>query len=156
VQAGGGGSNGGGDSAGDGAVQAEGGGGDGGGEGAGDRDGGGVDTGDGSTGEVSMSRVLEACVISSSRGGVEENRIGVVGGLFDGGVAGVVAKGGVADDGVAETGRGERINSLSSSKFRSNSNSFRLRLVRFAGGDWSSGDGSPDNGSGGWTGGGDE
>ncbi len=156
MQAGGCGSNGGGDGAGDGAVQAGGGGGDGGGEGAGDRDGGGVDTGDGSTGDVSMSRVIEACVISSSRGGVEGNRIGVVGGLFDGGVEGVVAEGSVADDGVAVTGRGERINSLSSSKFRSNSNSFRLRLVRFAGGNWSPGDGSPGDGSGGWTGGSDE
>ncbi len=130
MQVGGGGSDSGGDGAGDGAVQAEGGGGDGGSEGAGDCDGGGVDTGDGSTGDVSMSRVLEACVISSSRGGVEENRIGVFGGLFDGGVAGVVAEGGVVDDGVAMTGRGERINSLSSSKFRSNSNSFRLRPFR--------------------------
>ncbi len=107
MQAGGGGGDGGGDGAGDGAVQAGGGGGDGGGESAGDRDGGGVDTGDGSTGGVSISRVLEACVISSSRGGVEENRIGVVGGLFHGGVAGIVAEGGVADDGVAVTGRGE-------------------------------------------------
>jgi hypothetical protein len=141
VQAGGGGSDGGDDGAGDDVVQAEGGGGDGGGEGAGDRDGGGVDTGDGSTGDVSMSRVLEACVISSSRGGVEENRIGVVGGLFDGGVTGVVAEGGVADDGVAVTCRGERINSLCSSKYLSNSNLFCLCLVRFAGGDWSSGDG---------------
>ncbi len=105
----------------------------------------------GNTGDVSVSRVIEACVISSSRGGVEGNRIGAVGGLFDGGVAGVVAKGGVAEDGVALTGSGERINSLSSPKFRSNSNSLRLRLVRFAGGDW-----SPDDGSGDWTGGGDE
>jgi hypothetical protein len=86
-----------------------------------------------------MSRVIEACVISSSRGGVEGNRIGAVGGLFDGGVAGIVVEGGIADDGVAVTGRGERISLLSSSKFRSNSTSFRLRLVRFAGGDWNPG-----------------
>jgi hypothetical protein len=73
----------------------------------------------GSMGDVSMSSVIEAGVISSSRGGVEGDRMGAVGGLFDGGVAGIVAEGGVADGGVADggvadggvavTGRGERI-----------------------------------------------
>jgi hypothetical protein len=77
--------------------------------------------------------------------------MGAVGGVFDGGVAGIVAEGGVADGGKAVTGRGERTSSLSSSKSCSSSTSFCLCLVRFAGGDWNPGDGS-----GGWAGGSDK
>jgi hypothetical protein len=54
--------------------------------------------------------------------------MGTVGGVFDGGVAGIVAEGGVADAGVDVAGRGERTSSLSSSKSCSSSSSFHLRL----------------------------
>ncbi len=86
-------------------------------------------------GEVSVSKVIEAGVISSSKVGVEGDRIGAVGGVFDGRVAGILAESGVADGGVAVTGRGERTSSLSSSKSQSSSTSFHLCLVCFAGGD---------------------
>jgi hypothetical protein len=104
-----------------------------------------------SMGNVSVSRVIEAGVISSSKGGVEGDRMDTVRDVFDGGVAGIVAERGVTDGGVAVTGRGKRTISLSSSKSHSNSTSFCLRLVRFGGGDW-----NPGSGSGSWAGGGGE
>jgi hypothetical protein len=69
-------------------------------------------------------------------GGVDGG--GVVGGIADGGVTG----GGVTAGGEAEEDRGERRSSLTSSRSRSNSTSFRLHLVLFAGGEWTSGEGS--------------
>ncbi len=105
----------------------------------------------GSMGDMGMTRVGEAGVLSSNKGRVEGGKIVAVGGVFGGGVAGVIADGSVAGGGVAETDRGERSSSLSSSKSHSNSTSFCLLLVRFAGGEWTSGDES-----GSWSGGGGE
>jgi hypothetical protein len=110
----------------------------------------------GSLGGVGVSGGGEASAISGDEGGVDGGETddvrgvdggGVVGGIADGGVTG----GGVTAGGVAGADRGERSSLLTSSRSRSNSTSFRLRLVLFAGGEWTSGEESI-----GWEGGGGE
>jgi hypothetical protein len=73
---------------------------------------------------MGMTGVGEAGVLSSNKGRVEGGKIGAVGGVFGGGVAGVIADGSVAGGGVAGTDRGERSRSLSSSISHGNSTWF--------------------------------
>jgi hypothetical protein len=110
----------------------------------------------GSLGGVGVSGGGEASAISGDEGGVDRGETDNVGGVDGGGVVGSIADGGVTGGGITAGGvagadKGERRSSLTSSRSRSNSTSFRLRLVLFAGGEWTSGEGSV-----GWAGGGGE
>jgi hypothetical protein len=92
----------------------------------------------GSLGCVGVSGGGEASALSGDEGGVEGGEADAVRGMDGGKVVDGMADGGVADGSVADgrvagTDRGERSSSLSSSRSRIYSSSFRLRLVLFAG-----------------------
>jgi hypothetical protein len=120
----------------------------------------------GSLGGVGVSGGGEASAISGDEGGVDGGKTddvggvdgsGVVGGIANGGVTGGgvtgggVTGGGITGGGIAGADRGERSSPLTSSRSHSNSTLFCLRLVLFAGGEWTSGEERI-----GWAGGGGE